>query len=268
MNATNSRLARIAGLLVFTSVVLFGCGAAPAAETATTEAPTQTDGASVAEATATPETLAGTVINGLPTKPVLANDGKGVYIQTTISPDDPALKYNPAVVNPSATDRFSEAEIADAHKMIVTFIAEEVYDSTLNGNHGDHANVDLWFAQHKDILDSEQTEGFVNATKNDISMHLVMRGNHRDGKYELDYGPNAVHVAEREITIDDIRGGPINGKEYLGVHATGSVTHVVRSKGNKVWENTIPDLNFTLGRVDGRWVIVGFQNTFSISPAE
>lgn len=267
MNAAFSRLALTVGLLTLSSTTLTGCGSAPTAETSALAGITADAQSSAAETTAASVTPAGSVINGLPTKNELVNDGKGDYIQTTILPNDPALSYDPAVVEESATDLFSAADIGEAHKMIVTFIAEEVYDSTLNGNPGDHAAIDRWFAKHADIFASDQIESISNAMKTDARQHLVMRGTHRDG-YELEYGPDQVHVLERDIRVSAIRGATMDGTNYLGFQATGSVTHAVRSKGSSMGENTIPDLNFTMKQIGDKWVIAGYQNTFNIAAVE
>lgn len=269
MNAAFSRFSRTAALLAISGLVITGCGTTADTSPAAGEA-TETKQAPVAEPTTAVTgsgTLAGTVINGLPTKKEIANDGKGEYIQTTISPDDPAMNYNPAIVESTATDRFSEADIREAQKMLVTFIAEEVYDSTLNGNPNDHAAIDRWFASHADLIAPEQFDIMLNEVKNDVTMHPVMRGTHREG-YELAYGPDTVHVLDRDITVTKIQGGVIDGYTVLGVDATGSVTHAVQNKGSQVAENTTPDLRFTLIQAGGKWVIAGFQNSFHITPVQ
>jgi hypothetical protein len=70
----------------------------------------------------------------------VANDGTGEYLQMSIADTDPAMKYNPAITDGAAKAHFSEAELAEAHKTAVKFIAEEAIDSTLNGG----TDVDGW----------------------------------------------------------------------------------------------------------------------------
>lgn len=43
------------------------------------------------------------------------------------------MQYDPAIVDDAAKAHFSEAELTEAQRMIVRFIAEEAIDSTLNG---------------------------------------------------------------------------------------------------------------------------------------
>lgn len=271
MSAAFSRLSRTAALLAVSGLVLTGCGTAAEIPPATGEA-TETNQPPVAEATtaATASGVeAGAVINGLPTKKELANDGKGEYIQTTVSPDDPARIYNPAIVQSSATDLFSEAEIREAQEMLVTFIYEEVYDSTILGNPSDQANVDRWVAKHADSFAPEHLEEVVGHIKNPTgNVHPIMLAPFRIGKYDLDYGPNAVHVAERNITFREIMGATVDGIDYLGFDATGMVRHVVHSKGSKLMEHTDTAINFTIRQDNGKWVIAGALHTFSTAAVQ
>jgi hypothetical protein len=78
----------------------------------------------------------------------VANDGKGDYLQTSIADTDPAMKYNPAIADDAAKAHYSEAELAEAQKVIVRFIAEEGIDSTLNNG----TDIDGWFAANKDQI--------------------------------------------------------------------------------------------------------------------
>lgn len=99
-------------------------------------------------ATPTPSAAAGIPVKGP------ANNGKGSYLQTTISDDDAAMRYDANIVDPTIAAQYSPDEIADAHRFIVRFIAEEGIDSTLN----DGTDIESWWSRNKEKVAPEFQE--------------------------------------------------------------------------------------------------------------
>ena len=211
----------------------------------------------------------GSIINGLQTKKELVSDGKGQYIATTISPDDPSLKYNPAVVDPSASNIFSQEDITGAQKTAVTFMAEEGIDSTLNGNPSAEASEGWWNANKEKFDPAYQNELHGAITSGDPNQALVFRGYFRENKYSLAYGPAETHILSRTITPTQIIGGNMNGRNAIAVQADVSFSASATDNGAKIIESTSATMKYTMMKnSEGKWLITGFSNTFSTTPVK
>lgn len=234
---------------------------APAADNQTGDG----SGTPVASSTASDEPTLAPVIStsGLPIKGP-ANDGHGDYLQTTIADDDPALTYNPAIVDPSATELFSVPEIKSLQQTLVRFIAEEAFDSTINGNPTSPDVIDAWFGRNKHKLDPSQADMFLNELKSsDQTLALVNRSVGRENRYQLSYGADQVHVLQRSIEPNKILGRAIDGVPYMALNATGTVTYSARVGGRDQQEKVEAELSYTCSQgSNGEWLIVGYQNTF------
>lgn len=210
----------------------------------------------------------GDVIKGIPTKTELANNGKGDYIQTTISDDDPAMKFNPALVTtPEASKLFTNTEMEEAQKFAMRYIAEEAIDSQINDNSTDTKNIDDWWAKNKDKMAPQYQEEFLATLKSeDLTKALVFRTNFR--KYSLDYGKDKARVFNRKLTVDKIQGGTVKGMNVLVFDASGSFSMSAVVGGKVKPEDT--SATFKLGVLKdpatGKWVIGGVQNTFKTTP--
>jgi len=210
--------------------------------------------------------VAGSVINGIPTKKELAKDAKGSFIQTTISADDPAMKYNASVVDPNVAEAYSEEEVLAAQQFIVTFIAEEGLDSTLNGTKENLEIVDAWWAANKDKIDPEQEGFYEKLVANDNVYMPVYR--YTGKKSELVSGDDVTHVNSRKITISAIKAGFLEGKQRLGFNVKTETVYNILMDGKKTVNSSNGDFIFTLTKDEsGKWLISGYQNTFSDSPA-
>lgn len=217
----------------------------------------------VASASATP----GSVINGIPTKKELGSDANGEYIQTTIAPDDPAFTYDPAVVESTATERFSPEEIKEAHRVAVEYSVEAI-DSPMNGSAGDKETVDKWWAANKDRFDpSYQAEIYNDAVSNDPNKPVVYKGTHRDG-YGLQYGSDVTHITNRDIQTTKIHAGELNGRTAIAVSLQSNFSSAVEVDGKKAQENTVGMLRYTLVKdpASGKFLITGYFSEFSIQP--
>lgn len=212
----------------------------------------------------------GAVINGIPTKPEISNDGKGEYIQTSIAADDPALTYNPAIVDPSASS-YSPEDITAAQKVAITFLAEEGIDSTLNNNPADVANQEAWWAKNKDRFAPAHQDTIHNAIiANDPNQPIVFRGQHRAGKYDLASGPSSTHVLSRTITPVAVKAGNINGENLLGVQSKVDFTLNAVSDGAPAKESVSGTVSYTMVKdsSSGKWLIAGSSAQYTITPVK
>lgn len=210
--------------------------------------------------------LAGTVINGIPTKKDLAQDEKGVFIQTTISPDDPALQYNASIVDSFALETYGQEGVLEAQKFIVTHIAEEVLDSTMNGTEGDPEISEKWWAANKDKYDSQHSDQLYSAiVKNDPSIKPLYR--YTGKKTELVYGTDVTHVQARKITPAEIKAAVVDGKMRLGFTVNTETVYNVKDRltGTKTLNPSNGVLLYTLSKDEttGKWIISGLQNTYT-----
>lgn len=210
--------------------------------------------------------LAGTVINGIPTKKELAQDEKGVFIQTTISPEDPALQYNASIVDPSAIEAYGQEEVLEAQKFIVTHIAEEGLDSIMNGTKINTELSEKWWAANKDKYDPQYSEVLYNSiATNDKSLRPLYR--YTGKNTELVYGADVTHVQSRKITPTAIKAGVLDGKMRLGFTVNTETVYNVKNvlTGEKTLNpsNGVFIYTLTKDEATGKWIISGFQNTYT-----
>jgi hypothetical protein len=247
----------IAGALIFASA----CSASVAASPYGTSSPAESASAAAAPtATPTPAaTFPFTLPNGIVAKGI-ANDGKGDYLQTSIADTDPAMKYNPEITDDAAKAHFSEAELAEAQKALVRFIAEEAIDSTLN----DGVDVDGWFAAHKDqIHPANQVlmlEG-VKSAKDILSRERWMAD--RPG-YSYAHGASTPRVTSRTITPVKLYYVEGAGLQGVMLYTTASWNMAVTKQGamNGVQAST-GEINFAAAKdpADGKWKMAGWDDT-------
>lgn len=266
--AHKSRL-RVAALGL-TAIVLAASGCA--APTAREETPTSSSIPS-----STPETLKTTPTTGQPVSssntalPIkgLANDGKGEYLQTTISAEDPAMTVIPETVDPSASERFTADEIQDAQRFVATFIAEETIDSTLSANPTDRTTIDAWWSRNKDKIESSNLDVlYADITSSDENKPLVIRGFFRDGKYQLMYGASQPHVIDRTLTPTSVKGGDVNGMKLIAFDFDASYNLVANQDGKQTPETTTATISYTVTKeATGQWQITGYTTHFNTIPA-
>lgn len=264
------------GLLV-TLLAVSACGAsgtevssatpsAAAAETSTTSAPKLDTSNGVPLASGHKP---GDVINGIPTKQELANDGKGVYIQTTIAADDPALQHNPDILTPDVLSTFTEDEVKDFQKFVVTFIAEETIDSTLNDNSGDVATQDAWWAKHQNKFHPSAHAAMLDSLRTNTSdKALVFRAQFRGDKYSLVNGDDVTRVYSRTITPTTIKSGTSsNGLPIIGLQANVEFAMNASFKGRTVVEASNGQVSYTATKGEsGKWQFSGYYSTFNTVP--
>lgn len=229
---------------------------------------------STASAPATPNTVgagSGAVqdrsVNGLPTEKEPVADGKGTYLQTTISPDDPAFNYDAGVVSVDKPPMYTPEEVRQAHRTAVEYAVDAI-DSPMNGTPGDQASAEAWWADnqtrfHPDYQDEFRTDLF----SMDPNKPVVYKGTHRNG-YGLQYGPDKTHISARTIETTEIFGGDLNGRNALAVSLVVNFSSAASIDGNAIPENAVGQLRYTMVKdpVAEKFLITGYYGTFSIQP--
>lgn len=260
----------VAGAIMATSACGGGTGGTglPASPSETPSSPSISQSATPSPSVE-PGGTPGSSIKGILTKSELASNEKGQYIQTTIAETDPAMQYNSGVVDPSASTIFTPEDITKAQQTTMKFIAEETIDSSLN-NSSDPAAVDQWFEKNKDKITPEYQAQFYDIMKSgDSSRPLVMRGEFREGRYDLAYSPTSTRVLTRDINITKVDGGIVQGEKIVRFAAKVNYSLGASVDGKVIPENSSADLVFNMKQDPaGKWVIVGYTNTISTTPVK
>lgn len=214
-------------------------------------------------------TVAGTVVNGIPTKGELANDGKGNYVQTTISSDDPANSWDSMKTTTKAHGLFTYDEFADGQRFAAKFVAEEVLDSEINDNPGNKEVIDRWVSKNGDKIDPAMRQAFVDSLSAPVANKedFLVRGTYRQGKYDLVSGENQTRIASRTITPTAVRGDTINGKNYVEYEFDVNTTYNVKIDGRDAKEGITGKIQIIMGKntTTNQWEIAGANNTFQVT---
>lgn len=247
----------VVGALIFTSACSASEVASPAPVTSSASAtPT-------ASAEPTAATVALKMADGITIKGV-ANDGVGDYLQTSIADDDPAMKYNPALADAGAKAHYSEAELAEAQKVVVRFIAEEAIDSTLNGGKGD---VDVWWNSHKDQIHPLNQELMLAdmKTPNNATLSTEKWMAEKPTPYTYVHGTETPRVTARTITPLALRF--VESANLQGVMLDTNVTYSMEVTDGKKrnMQNSTGELSFAVAKDPadgGKWKIAGYNTNY------
>lgn len=128
---------------------------------------------------------------------------KGEYLQSTISPDDPAMKYDPAVAYANPEEHVSREQIEKAQAFTVKYIAEDVIDSPLNN---DAASVDSWWSENKNNFDPAYQES-IRKDFDESEGPLIRNAWQKDFKdyeYNYVYSPTETRISDRDIKVNEI----------------------------------------------------------------
>lgn len=220
-------------------------------DSVSTTAPVTAPPATIVPAVALP---AGIIAKGV------ANDGRGEYLQTTIADSDPAMHYNPAITDDGAKEHYSEADLAEAQKVAVRFIAEEAIDSTLNGG----GNVDNWFAAHKDQihpLNQDIMLAELKAGKDDVARESWMAT--KPG-YSYVHGADTPRVLSRTITPTALRYVQSDTLQGVMLDTNASYTMKVTGGSHGDVQSTTAELSYAVAKdpADGKWKIAGYNANF------
>lgn len=249
--------AGIAGALIFTSA----CSASETASPAGISSPSDSAPATAAPSAdpAVPVAAPVSFPDGIVAKGV-ANDGIGAYLQTSIADTDPAMQYNPAITDDAAKAHYSAAQLADAQKVIVRFIAEEAIDSTLNGG---NADVDGWWAAHKDQIHPSNQAIMLNdlkAGKDDVAREQWIA---KKTGYSYVHGADTPRVTARTITpvkFYYVETGPLQG---LMLDTTAAYSMAVKGGLGHI-QNSTAEISYAVAidPADGKWKIAGYDAGF------
>lgn len=214
-------------------------------------------------ATPTVQSIAGTVVNGMPTKPELTVDAQGrSYVQTSIKADDPMVAYDPSVRTPRTIGLFTEEQIQSAQKFANTYFAEEVMDSFVKGDNITQADKELWWEQHKDKYDPVFMEPFNKVLMDPYSPKDVVlyQNPERAAKgYAVEYGADKVQISSRHINYREIQSQVIEGVPYIGFETDIYFEiPVVKTDGTKAFEKVSLSGEVVYKEVSpGEWLISG-----------
>ena len=257
---TFQRLA-VTAILAASALLAAGCSENSTQATPTSSASAaSTQSAVKPSQTTSPSSSAPTAPDGIIAKGV-ANDGKGNYLQTTITDADPAMKYNPAITDAAAKAHYSEADLAEAQKVIVKFIAEEVIDSTLNGGGTD---VDGWMAAHKDeILPANQSVMLedLKSGKGGVAREPWMAD--KPG-YSYVHGDNTPRVVSRTITPSKFRFVESGNIQGVMLDTTANYGMKVTGGSGSGIQKSTAEISVAAAKdpADGKWKIAGYNTNF------
>ena len=210
----------------------------------------------------------GPTINGIPTEKDLVSDAHGEYRQTTIAPDDPAFTIDPDVIDMTATERYTQEEIEQAHRVAVEGAVAAI-DSPMNGSPGDEAGAAKWWSANQDRYAQHQHEEFrAAAFSRDINETVVYKGTHRDGiQFGLQYGNDVAHIASRSIETKSIHAGELEVGKVIAVTLEVNFSNAVVKDGKKGTEYARGDIAYTMLKdaSSGKFLITGYSSTFTTS---
>lgn len=205
--------------------------------------------------TADPKLSASLLVKGL------ANDGKGDYLQTTIADSDPAMTYNSELADEAAKKHFSDAELTEAQKVAVKFIAEEAIDSTLNGGGND---VDGWYAAHKDEILPANQSIMLNDLKSGKGILAREEWMTKKSGYSYVHGTDKPRVTERTITPKKLSFVEKNNLQGVKVSTDVSYSMPVTGGTHSGIQTTKGEVSFSVSKdpTDGKWKIAGYNTAY------
>lgn len=204
----------------------------------------------------TPTMGAGIVAKGI------ANDGKGDYLQTTIADTDPAMTYNPSIADDAAKSHYSEAELAEAQKVVVKFIAEEGIDSTLNGGSN---NVDGWYAAHKDEILPANQPVMLKDLKDGKGILATETWMGSKAGYSYVHGTDTPRVTERTITPEKLRYMEKNSVQGVMLDTKINYKMAVTGGTHGGLQSTHGEVSFSVAKDaadGGKWKIAGYNTAY------
>lgn len=154
---------KTAGVAAFVGILAFAsaCGTNDSLNDPipSTESSASTSASTASEATdapTSPETPTDPALGTPSPTGKLVSSSTGDYLQSVMSPEDPAMKLIPATLDVSA-ESTNKTDILEAQKFIVSFMAEQGIDSPLNGA---GMTPEEWFAQNENVLSPAYKEEF------------------------------------------------------------------------------------------------------------
>lgn len=223
-------------------------------------------------ATPTPQVSGGSNLgpesNGLPIEEQPVSDAYGEYRQTTILPDDPAFTFDPVVIDATASERYTEAEVEQAQRAAVEYAVVAI-DSPMNGSPGDESSAARWWSANQErFVPNQRDLLWAGVVSPDINDTVVYKGTHRDGtNFALQYGNDVPHIVARTIETTSIYAAELDGETMIAVALEVNFSNGVVIDGKKDTEYVRGDVAFTLRKdpATGQFQINGTSATYTTS---
>lgn len=184
----------------------------------------------------------------------VVDNGTGSYIQTTITDDDPAMKFDASKATDAVKAKYSDDQLAEAQKSVVKFIAEQTIDSTVQGG----GKADEWFDKNKNLIAPEFHEDVKRLVADKKTGFVVDNPNRSD--YKLKYDSNDVRVASRKIDVTKI---DLASKDRPIVSA--NIEYALKTADGKL-EKASGVVSYAVTEIDGKWLISGYESKVAIVP--
>ena len=204
-----------------------------------------------------PETFstANTSVQKIPDTGEVMDNGKGKYLQSTITDNDPAMKMNRELFNRDLKDIYSDQELFEAQKTVIRFIAEETIDSTVQGG----GNTNEWFEKNKGRFTPEYQPLVQKALKDPNSAFLIDSGIRSAAGYDLAYDEKSVRVDKRSILLSSI--SKASGDR---VNVSADIKYKLKTNDGKTETGSGQVSYIVTKSADGKWLISGYKNKVSI----
>lgn len=191
----------------------------------------------------------------IPTTGEVVDNGKGKYLQSTISDTDPAMKYDESSSDEAIKKLYSAEELAEAQKTAVKFLAEETIDSTVQGG----GNPDKWLAENKDKIAAGWLEEASIKVKEPKAGLLINNPDREKAQYDLAYDEKSTRLVERKIEVLAIKEN--KGRPYV----EGTVSYGLKTNdGGR--ETASGKFAYALTKEGDKWLLSGYRNQISITP--
>jgi hypothetical protein len=190
----------------------------------------------------------------------LVSAPNGDYLQSTIKSDDPALQLNLAIMDASA-QALRHADVLEAQKTAVSFMAEQGIDSPLNGG---GISVDEWWAKNKDQIDPAYQDEIHTALSE--GKPVILNEKWQQGKYGDKYryitSPDKSRIYNRVITPKKVwvlENGSIAVQADISYNIP--VTPGVGLRGTGIQTTSgVMAYSVTKDPATGKWLIDGYDN--------
>lgn len=185
----------------------------------------------------------------------VVDNGKGKYLQSTISDSDPAMKMNREMYLSDAKALYSEEELYEAQKTVIRFIAEETIDSTVQGG----GNTDEWFERNKNRFAPEYQDTVKQALKDPKNAFLINSEIRDEAGYDLKYDETSIRLENRSILLTSITKAS-NDR----INVTADIKYKLKTNDGKS-ETVSGQVSYIVTQTAGNeWLISGHKNKVSI----
>lgn len=190
----------------------------------------------------------------------LTKNSKGEYLQATIADDDAAMQVNPTTVDPSAYNTYTKADVAEAQKVVVKFIAEEGMDSSING---DPSNLGSWWEKNKAKVAPEYQDSFyadLEAKKSPVVTQQWQEEKY-NGEYQYVYNPKETRVVNRSIAVNSIYAPQPDSLAIIADVNYGMKVKPGVGVTKSGVQNTVGTMAYSVRKdaATGSWLINGYQ---------